>query len=147
MHCARCLLAKRSTHFNSNDELFLHNQISHVFAHVLPLVANRKRNLSLGAYTAQGQLPDPGALINFLQKSRSQNIGNLEGGANHRLRQIRFASVSIRVHPWPLSNRFSEGSETLTKKAQNFGHGWTRMDTDSKCLANSHYTSLGAVPR
>src|SRR5882762_4690714 len=137
MHCARCSLAKRSTHFNSRMSFSSTTRSAHVFAHVLPLVANRKRNLSLGAYTAQGQLPDQGALINFLQKSRSQNIGNLEGGANHRLRQIRFPSVSIRVHPWPLSNWFSEGSETLTKKAQNFGHGWTRMDTDSKCLANS----------
>src|SRR6266404_5770511 len=48
--------------------------------------------------------------------------------------------VPIRVHPCPSVaslQLFSEGSETLTKKAQNFGHGWTRMDTDSKCLANS----------
>src|SRR3981189_1081327 len=95
------------------------------------------RNLESRIHQLQMRILLNGALLNFLQKSRSQNIGNLEGGANHRLRQIRFPSVSIRVHPWPLSNLFSEGSETLTKKAQNFGHGWTRMDTDSKCLANS----------
>src|SRR6266446_3194202 len=121
MHWAKVFVSETVHTLQFDDELFLHNQISHVFAHVLPLVANRKvanrkRNLSLGAYTAQGQLPDQGALINFLQKSRSQNMGNLEGGANHRLRQIRFPSVSIRVHPWPLSNWYSEGSETLTKK-------------------------------
>src|SRR6267142_3542216 len=101
MHCAQVFVSETVHTLQFDDELFLHNQISQVFAHVLPLVANqkvanRKRNLSLGAYTAQGQLADQGALINFLQKSRSQNIGNLEGGANHRLRQIRFPSVSIR---------------------------------------------------
>src|SRR6266446_4598743 len=101
MHCARCSLAKRSTHFNSTMS-FSSTTRSAMYSPTYCPCSKPETNLSLGAYTAQGQLPDQGALINFLQKSRSQNMGNLEGGANHRLGQIRFPSVCIRVHPWPL---------------------------------------------
>ena len=41
--------------------------------------------------------------LDLLQKSGSRGLRDLEGGANYGLRQVRFQSVCIRVHPWPIS--------------------------------------------
>ena len=38
-----------------------------------------------------------------MEESSAQDIGNLEGRPNYGFCQIRFRSVFIRVHPWPIS--------------------------------------------
>ncbi len=71
-----------------HDDLLLDHQVGHVFAHVLPFVANWRRNLSLGAHTTKRKLPKQGSFIDLLQESDTQHIGNFEGGANYGLCQI-----------------------------------------------------------
>ena len=40
--------------------------------------------------------------IDFLQEPSAENIPDLEGEPNYGCCQLRFRSVCIRVHPWPI---------------------------------------------
>src|ERR1700722_1477258 len=94
-----------------HDNFLVNQQIGTVFAHTLPLVADWKRSLIFGTHSAQRELAQHGPFIDLFQESGSQGLRDLEGGANYGLRQVRFQSVCIRVHPWPYAIRSTSGEE------------------------------------
>ena len=151
MDAWRQMLVGKTVHaLQFHDELFLNHQIGHRFADVLPFVAHRKSHLRFGAYTTQRELPDHGPFLDLLQESGAQHIGNLEGGPDHGLCQIRFRSVCIRVHPWPsvallykfYKYKFCKRPRNLTRRARNLatdGRGYTQIPIVQLC--RGRYTS------
>ena len=66
-------------------------KIGTIFAHILPLVTNRKRSLSFGSHSAEREFPQHCPFIELLQESGSQDLRDLEGGANYGPRQVGFS--------------------------------------------------------
>ncbi len=138
IHCARCSLAKRSTHFNSTM----------TFSSTTKSAAYSPRYFPL--YEIGKPEPWRGHPVKQAHGSKSKLVGRPSPGNQRRSRwpprrqrQSRLPSdpIPVRVHPWPncmSGARWVKISEKLLP-----GHGWTRIHTNFIIqLFRGHYTRL-----
>jgi hypothetical protein len=79
----------------------LDNDVSEILSNALSFVCNGKRRLRICPYATNAQFYKECALVDFLQKSSPQRVGDFKYGAEHLFSQ-RIKSVFICVHPWPI---------------------------------------------
>jgi hypothetical protein len=104
--------------FQLDRQRVLYNEIRKILTHSVPFVDNGKKGFRGRPDASQAQLSQQSALVNLLEKSRAQRVGDLEHGVQHLLAQRIQAGV-ICVHlPLSAAYRIDRQSSPRTVEPQ-----------------------------
>src|SRR5689334_20642390 len=91
------LLGKPFGTFQFHHQHVLYQQIREIVSYRIPLVHHGQRGFCGSTDASEAQLSHQGTLVNLLEESRTQRVGDLEHGAQDPLAQ-RIQECAIGVH-------------------------------------------------
>jgi hypothetical protein len=134
--------------FQLDDQHILHEDIGKVLSHAMALVSYWKWGFGSSPEAPKAELVEQSTLVDLLQESRAQGVGNLENSSEHPLGQGVEASALIGVHQRPIMTKTRFSAKILK---MIIGRRWTQMNADfsdePRIRLSSHFvdTTLAIV--